>query len=248
MGFEVHYSYHDRREDGGYNTDEKKKMKKKVGDPYEEVDTDKLAGAVMAQLARRDIWVTDVEIFELAKKKVTFREGKGSVIIKNKKYMMDGSTAQIVGQEVAEMGVYQPDPSQSATMHHGMMAPPSVAMQTANAHPHNGGTLRPIKWVVFQPSYQTPEQKRKVSLLRFTVDKKYPVFSEQLQANGVGMAYKTIDDLSREQLVSDEYFVSAEAQLFADRELGFSEPPEKRDGGKLLWHGTDSDMPMPKLR
>lgn len=220
-----------------------------MGDPFDDVETDKLAGAVLAQLARRDILVTDVEIFELTKKKVTFREGKGSVVIKNKKYLMDGSTANIVGQEVAETSVYESDATNSTTMQQGQtLSVHSGGIATINAHPHNQGKLRPIKWVVFQPSYKTSEQKRAISSLRFTLDKKYPVFAEHLQATGVGMSYKTIDDSNREQLISDEYFVPAVAQLFGDRELGFSTTAESSDDAKLMYSGGESAVPMPKLR
>jgi hypothetical protein len=242
MGYEIVYSYHERLDEGGYNKDETKSMKKRVGDPFEDVCLDKCAGAILAQLARRDIWVTDVEVYELSKKKITFREAKGgSVVLKNKKYQMDGS-AGIVSQEITE-------------------APPQQALQPVMAHetpgivpsagsgyqPHNRGVLKPIKWVVFQPSYQTEGQREKVKLLQFTIDKRYPVFAEQLQQNGVGMAYKTLDDKNREILVSDEYFIPADAQLVADRELRFSETPAQRDGGNLTYGGYREDN-MPKLR
>lgn len=244
MGFEVHYSFHERLEEGGYHTDEKKTMKKRVGDPFEEVCLDKCAGAILAQLARRDIWVTDVEVFELSKKKITFREAKGAVVLKNKKYQMDGATAAIVG-EIIEAAPQAPaqmtlvaDPRQQVV--------PSVA---TGGHPHNQGVLKPIKWVMFQPSYSNDDAavRAKLKLLRFTVEKKYPVFAEQLQSNQVGMAYRTLDDNGREQLVSDEYFVPADSQLLMDRELGFSVSPDKRDGGTLSYGGNRDDN-MPKLR
>lgn len=247
MGFEVIYSFHERLEEGGYNKDETKTMKKRIGDPFDDVCLDKCAGAILAQLARRDIWVTDVEVYELSKKKITFREAKGAVVLKNKKYQMDGSAAAVVGQEIVEA----PAPTQTALVAEGGQYTQGVAPR-GNAgnpgHPHNQGVLRPIKWVVYQPSYQNDDQKRKIKMLRFTIEKKYPVFSEQLQLTGVGMAYKTIDDTGREQLISDEYFVPADAQLFADRELRFSQTPESTDGGTLLWGGAKRDDNMPKLR
>lgn len=243
MGFEVIYHYHERLDEGGYNKDETKSMKKRVGDPFEEVCLDKCAGAILAQLARRDIWVTDVEVYELSKKKITFREAKGgSVVLKNKKYQMDG-TAGIVSQEIVEappQQQVQPAPSFETQ---AMVPSPMSGVQ-----PHNRGALRPIKWVVFQPSYDNDESRRlKVKMLKFTIDKKYPVFAEQLQSNGVGMAYKTIDDNGREILVSDEYFIPADTQLFADRELRFSEPVGGGDGGTLTYGGVRDDN-MPKLR
>jgi len=243
MGFEVIYTYHERLEGAGYNTEEKKTMKKRVGDPFEEVCLDKCAGAILSQLARRDIWVTDVEVFELSKKKITFREAKGSVILKNKKYQMDGTTASIVSQEIVE------GPPQQA-MVLSPEAPGRVPSPAGGGHPHNQGVLRPIKWVVFQPSYKPDDAtvKAKLKLLRFTLERKYPVYAEQLQSNNVGMAYRTVDDTGREQLVSDEYFIPADAHLLLDRELGFSENLDKRDGGTLQWGGAVREENMPKLR
>ena len=242
MGFEVIYSFHERLEEGDYNKEETKTMKKRIGDPFEDVCLDKCAGAILSQLARRDIWVTNVEVYELSKKKITFREAKGgSVILKNKKYQMDGTTAGIVSQEIVEA------PPAGAMVLYTEGGTQAVA-PTRGGHPHNQGVLRPIKWVVFQPSYQNDDQKRKVKMLRFTLEKKYPVFAEQLQLNGVGMAYKTVDDTGREQLISDEYFIPADAMLVADRELRFSETPESREGGNLLWGGAKREDNMPKLR
>ena len=64
MGYEVTYKYHPKREDGnGYNTDEVKELTKKVGKAFDDMPSEKLAAVVMSQLARRDIWIIDVEIF-----------------------------------------------------------------------------------------------------------------------------------------------------------------------------------------
>ncbi len=242
MGYEILYTYHERLEGGNYNKDETKTMKKRVGDPFEEVCLDKCAGAILSQLARRDIWVTEVEVFELSKKKITFREAKGAVILKNKKYQMDGATAAIVSQEIQEAS---PAPVQSTAV---VLSTENQVASPISGHPHNRGVLKPIKWVIFQPSYRDEQQKTRIKMLRFTIEKRYPVFTEQLQANGIGMAYRTIDDLGREQLVSDEFFVPADIQLVLDRELRFSETPDKRDGGTLQWGGATREDNMPKLR
>jgi hypothetical protein len=84
--------------------------------------------------------------------------------------------------------------------------------------------------------------------LRFTPDKKYPVFQVQPHPTGVGEVFKMVDDTGREQLVSDKYFVPGEPVLFADRELGFSETNAQRDGGKLYWGNAASQPDMPVLR
>ena len=73
MGFEVKYIYHERV-DGKYNTDEKKEMKKKIGTPLDDTPLETLAGAVLAQMARRDILVVDVEIQEYTKRSISFKQ------------------------------------------------------------------------------------------------------------------------------------------------------------------------------
>ena len=51
VGYEIIYSYHEKQ-DGNYNKEETKTLKKKVGDPFEDVSLETLASSVMGQLAR----------------------------------------------------------------------------------------------------------------------------------------------------------------------------------------------------
>jgi hypothetical protein len=88
MGFEVKYIYHPRKEEGGYNTDLKESKVVKVGKPFDNTDIESVAAAIMGQLARRDVWVVDVEICEYTKSDVSFKEckdGKG-IMLKNRKF------------------------------------------------------------------------------------------------------------------------------------------------------------------
>src|SRR5271165_4743760 len=103
MGYEILIPYYEQIGEGEYNREETKTMKKRVGDPYEDVSLDKCAGVIMAQLARRDIWVITkgIEVYEVSKKKINFNNSKGSITLKNKKYRMDGS-AEIISQEIVE--------------------------------------------------------------------------------------------------------------------------------------------------
>lgn len=235
MGFEVVYKYHEKGDDG-YNKEETKTTKKKVGDPFEEVPLEKLAASIMAQLARRDIWVTDVEVFELSKKEVSFKETKGGIVIKNKKFLFDADL-NVVVQDMVEARPEQPAPQL-----------PSGPVASAGVQPHNQGQLRPIDWVIFQPELpMMPEVKRKG--LKFTPDKKYPVFEKSPHPTlPHAQVYKMIDDTGREQLVSDQYFVPGNVSLFMDKELGFSETSKQRDGGNLLWGNAANEPDMPVLR
>jgi hypothetical protein len=238
MGYEIVYTYQDRGGEG--NQEEVKTMKKRLGDPYDDIPLEKLAGAIMGQFARRDIWVTNVEIYEYSKKKVSFKETKGGIIVKNKKFVV-GDDASIIMQDLVEA---PPAPTTPQHQPARQMVPATTAQQPAHM-PHNNGQLRPQKWVIFQPSTMKPIREKG---LRFTVDKKYPVFQEYMNHTGIGMVYKTLDDLGREIDVLDEYFVPADLNLFADKELKFSETGKEREGGKLLWSGMENDAQMPQLR
>jgi len=254
MGFEVTYKYHERVE-GDYNKEETKSFKKKVGDPFEDVSLEKLAGAVMAQLARRDVWIVDVEVFELSKKPVSFKESKGGIILKNKKFNFDGGgedASTVIVQDMVQAPPPQPvqlpqqyaQPSNGQHVNiQGQAAPPNPSR---GVHPHEQGQpRRPIDWMVFSPELpQMAEVKQKN--LRFTPEKKYPVFEKR---EGVGgEIFVMIDDTGREQLVSDKYFVPGNVQLMADRELGFSQNQQQRDGGKLYWGGANQEPDMPDIR
>lgn len=253
MGFECIYHYHEKV-DGEYDKKETKTFKKKVGDPFDEVTLEKLAASIMAQMARRDIWITDVEIFELSKKPISFKESKGGIIIKNKKFLFDGG-----GEEsfVSVEEIIQICPSQSSqytVSEFQQPVPNSMPVKQLSAaavHPHNQQkpntpARRAVDQMVYLPEpmhLHTARQKN----LRFTVNKKYPIFEKRPSPNG-GEIFVTQDDNGREQMISDVYFVPANINLIADKELGFSETKQEKDGGNLYWGSASSDPGMPDLR
>lgn len=247
MGFECNYHYHERVE-GDYNKEETKSFKKKVGDPFEDVSLEKLAAAVMAQLARRDVWIVDVEIFELFKKPVSFKESKGGIILKNKKFNFDGGgedASTIIVQDMVQAP--PPQPVQLPNQHVQPVNNEQYVNIQGRVQPHEQGQpRRPIDWMVFSPELPQMAEIQKKNL-RFTPDKKYPVF-EKKEGIGGGEVFVMIDDTGREQLVSDKYFVPGNIQLLADRELGFSQSQQQRDGGKLYWGGANQEPNMPDIR
>lgn len=254
MGFECIYHYHEKV-DGEYDKQETKTFKKKVGDPFDDVSLEKLAASIMAQMARRDIWITDVQIFELSKKEISFKESKGGIIIKNKKFLFDGGSGEESFVKVEE--IIQNSPLQNPqymVSEFQQTSNPSMPVQQLSAaavHPHNQQKLqqptrRAIDQMVYLPEpmhLHTAKQKN----LRFTVNKKYPIFEKRPSPNG-GEIFITQDDVGREQMVSDVYFVPANINLIADRELGFSETKEEKDGGNLYWGNAATDPGMPDLR
>lgn len=257
MGYEVTYKYHERAEEGGYNREETKTFKKKVGDPFEEISLERLAAAVMAQLARRDIWIVDVEVYELSKKQVSFKESKGGIILKNKKFLFDGGgedASTIVVEDMIQQApqpTFAPPPQQNVQWGQSPQQV-NIAGQAAprpmnGQHPHERtGPRRPVDWVVFSPELPQMVEVRQKNL-RFTPDKRYPVF-EKRPNGALGEVFVMVDDTGREQLVSDKYFIPGKVELFADRELGFSETQNQRDGGRLYWGSAANEPDMPVLR
>lgn len=243
MGYEVIYKCHEKVDDE-YNRDEIKTFKKKVGDPFEDVPLERLAGAIMAQLARRDIWIVGLEAYELSKKEISFKETKGGIVLKNKKFLFDGggvNSSTIIVEDLMESPPAQPQQQVSYSGNGPVHQPQPHELQ-----PHNSGQQRrPVDWVVFAPElHQMPEVKQKN--IRFTPDKKYPVFEKK--PSPMGEIYSMVDDTGRDQLVSDKYFVPGNVELFGDRELGFTENQRSRDGGNLFWGGASSEPEMPDIR
>ena len=105
MGFEINVKYHPKKTEGiGYDPEKLDSEVKQVGKAFEETGLEKLAAAIMFQLARRDVMVVDLEIVELVRKTVTFKEAKDGrgIILNGKKFSLD-ATAQMVAEDVVEV-------------------------------------------------------------------------------------------------------------------------------------------------
>jgi hypothetical protein len=253
MGYEIQYTYHPRKEDGpGYDTEVREDKVAKVGKPFDDTPLEKCAAAIMAQLARRDVWVVDVEVNELVKKKISFKEskdGKG-IVLKNKKFSL-GGTAEMVEEvgEVVPMVQHAPNPMVQATP-----VAPSVAQNVAqNMQPHELAQAEPPKsntddlysnpnqtsvrrsvdprsidrtkklyQVYFEPEAHTDEARR--LKLRFTEDTRYAV--HQIIPSPTGkldnQQIALTDDTGQVVILDEKFFVSAGKGLYGDKQLNFS--------------------------
>ena len=237
MGFECEYFYH-AKIDGGYNKEEKKSFKKKIGEPFEDVPIEKLAASILAQYARRDIFIVDVEINELAKKKVSFKEAKNGIVLKNKKFLFDGgceNLSSIIVEEINQAPSHVIHPHQSQL---------SAKVVPNGVQPHEAMNRRPREWVTFAPE---PHHMNEIKALRLTADKRYPVFDKKEGTTLGSYKYLIVDDLGRENWLQDVYFVPM-VNLYADKELGFSESAKQREGGKLYWGNASQENDMPNIR
>lgn len=241
MGYEFFCHYHERLGDGSYDKDQIKTMKKRVGQAEEEVACERLAGAIMAQLARRDVWVLDVEVYEFSKKKISFRETKGGLVIGNKKYGLDDC-----GQYSVQEAACEPEARHKPGFRQDSL-PPQYAQHgqdgSVNIADLQLTKRKPIRYEIFQPDpvFVDPQ---KVRTLAFTVGDKYPIYQERPAGNDprLGMNYTTLDNQGRKQVLNDKHFVPAGNLIGGDQ---FN---DRRD--VALHFGDDGgfDLPMPKVR
>lgn len=247
IGYEIVYKYHDRNEDGEYNKEETKEFKKKLGDIYDDLPLEKLATAIMGQLARRDVWIVDFEVFEYKKQKINAKETKGGLIIKHKKFTLD-EQASLQVQEVSEPPVNHVTYTQQIQPHNLIQTKANLAerqpAQSPQIQPHNFiNNRRPIKMVEVDPNLVLV-QKLKSQKHHFSLGKKYKVYAERESGGLLGSTnYIMEDDNGREVEVSSDYFIS-DVNLGYDKELQFS----KKDGGPRLMFDDQYGAEMPDIR
>ena len=237
MGYEIVYFYHERGEDGKYKTDEKKELKKRVGAAYDDVPLENAAAVILAQFARRDILVADVEIYEYTKKKLSFKECPGGVIIKNRKFSLDDA-AKLVAENSEDItppaqapvaNIPTPPPLRTPGVPIPVASPQN--RQQAKAGGINLAPLAPpnpnrvIFWVVYEPSVFEIEAKRRQ--LHLTVGRKYPVHRkrENPEAGSFSNLYAITDDVKQIVELDDKFFSPVGAGLIGDDEVpgGFSD-------------------------
>jgi len=243
MGYEIKYTYHPRKEEGpGYNEEITEEKRSKVGKPFDDTPLEKCAAAIMAQLARRDIWVVDVEVFELVKKEITFKEskdGKG-IVLKNRRFSLN-ETAQMVAEDVVEapptppmqmVPVAQAPQAQTAMIPANL--PPNVQphelIRTQQQDPNDlyGNPNKPVTvrhtvdprtidkskrlYYVYYEPYLHMAEARSMKL-KFTEDTKYPVHAVIPSATGKLDAQKiAVTDDSGQMVILDEKFFTSAGQ------------------------------------
>ena len=263
MGYEIKYHFHPKLEGAvGYDHEVTEEKTVKVGKPFDDTPLEKCAAAIMGQLARRDIWVVDVDVFELVKKEISFKEskdGKG-IVLKNKRFSLN-QTAQLVAEDVVEVvtpppqqmivAPPQPNGQQRQLQPHEMMqqqSPQQAAptdLYNANAPVNvrrsvNARDIDPNKTlyhVYFEPYAHGAEAK--AMKLKFTEDTKYAVHQIIQSATGRLDAQQIAlsDDAGQIVILDEKFFTSAGAGLLGDAELGFSETraAKRNQRAKLMY-------------
>lgn len=236
MGYEVIFHYKESGETPGSYKNEIKTKSYKIGKVTEDVSLDNLAAKIMTQLARRNIFITDVEIYEYAKKKLSYRETADGIVLKNKKFSFD-SGAVVVTEEFECDDEFKPLPAPSKEL-----ADRSCPLSGVNIAPK--ASKRAIRYEIFEPEPLALHKARQKGL-NFTPGKKYPVFSEG--SLGTTVVYKTMDDKGKELEVSSEYFVAIGAGL-AQQDDGPNYVGAENQKEEINLWGNYEQVDMPEIR
>lgn len=258
MGFEITYVYHPRKEEGGYNTEIKDEKTVKVGKPFDDTPLEKCAAAIMMQLARRDIWVVDVKVYELVKSEISFKEsvdGKG-ILLKNKKYSL-GSTAEAMAEDLVEETPPQILALPQGVQPHELLAPPRndlddlysatkpVPIRKLPTPPVNQNKV--LYHVYYEPEIVYLNEAKRLNL-KFSADRKYPVHQIVPHPSGnLGMQKIVVtDDTGKPITVDEKFFTSAGRGLLADEQLGFSGSSGRQANKKKLMYENELVLDSPQ--
>lgn len=239
MGYELIFHYKEAEKPGVYK-DEVKNKSYKIGKVTEDISLDILAGKIMSQLARRNILIVDVEIYEYAKKKLSYRETNDGIVLKNKKFSFDSGvvvTAEDfeVDQEQEQIQEFRPLPSPSK----------ELADKSCPIVQRNQNSKRIIRHEVFDPD-PIGLQKIRQKGLKFTMGKKYPVHSEE--SLGSTLIYNTTDDSGNAVKVSAEFFVAIGQGLIEADDGPKYVGAENQKEEVNLWGKNYESTDMPDIR
>lgn len=253
MAFEIVFKYYEKTGSCEYDKSKELQFVKTIGDLQNDLPLEKLASAVLGQMARRDILVFDVEIFEFTKKKISFKETKNGIVIKNKKFNLGldnivVSEEENVVQQLENKSCCSTEKTTSVSLQANSTngnGSTSVAQKPSPPPPPPApvsmiGNRKPIKKVIFSPS---DLKYLKGKPWRFTPNKEYFVYKERFADNGIGMLYLMLDDRNREFEVADEFFISYQQNLIGEEEFN-----SQNNNDLLRWQGSSGSYDVPKLR
>jgi len=248
MGYEIKYYYKESTENPGVYKDEIVTKTSKVGKFEEEISLDILAGKIMAQLARRNILIVDIEIFEYAKKKISYKETESGILIKNKKFSFDSGA-------VIESESEEDEDLEKVLQNENLILKIKSALNIDSAGSNKKNIASKISQTpsrrMLRKEVYDPEiiNKHKIEQrgYKFTVGKQYPIYSEKNVGMGV-VNYLTLDDSGREVEVISDCFVAPSAGLsFQDSEPQYF-GAENNSGEINLWKNVQVESSVPDIR
>lgn len=210
MGWELAFKYHPGKEEGpGYDTEKVETFNKKVGNKSDDVPESEVLKVIVTQMARRDIWITDVEVHEYTRRKVPFKFLKGGFSFKGKKFGFDEvGRIDESGYEHEEkdppLHQSQPRFANQQTVQ-GTQAQPRPQQQRQGGDIPSTVGMSPIRMETFDPD---PRQQQSLRHVQLTVGKKYAIFVEEPGNQIQTPKYIIRDDAGRDIRIGSEYFVA----------------------------------------
>lgn len=220
MMYEIKFFYYERNEDNSYDKNNLKNITKNIGGITDEIDIKEVAGVIMKQLARRDIWVETCEVYEYSKKQISFKETKGGIVLKNKKFLFD-----VLGNSLIEELIIEEEIKEN-------IIPKEKIKKKPSREP-----------MVFEPLNPTiPTQ------LGLTYGKAYQIIEEISPSKdeikmGAPTKIKLNNDKGKEILVSIEHF----NEIIPNR-LQFGSAEKTPDIRPKLSYSNSINVEMPSLR
>ena len=246
MGYELKYFYKEELETKGEYSEEIKEKKVKVGDPWEEVPLESVAGKIMAQLARRNILIVDVEIYKLAKEKVSYRTTDDGIVIKNRKFKFDDGPAIEATEvaEVAENGEGGRPPAAGSEPTRSALQTQQAIKKTNNPEAMINLAKRILRYEIFDAQHPLLASKAKTKG-KFTLNKRYPIYEEITKGMPPTTTtfYMTIDDAGKEVEINAECFT-----YVSNPTLSFDGVGDGKDPGIPLSFGNGSSEQMIDIR
>lgn len=207
MSFEILYRYKEKDADGQFSEEVQEKTVK-VGKPYEDTPLEDVAGKIIAQLARRNILVVEVEIYEYNKKKVNYSETDDGIKIKGRKFSFDDTPGLAAIHEVEE----GPAPEQLMAL---LQSNPNLVQQLLGQVKSPGKPVPmvnlagPLRYEVFDPPDPAAIKMAAAQGLKLTKGKKYPIHQEKPAGPSItaGLLYVVTDDVGKQVPVRSEFFI-----------------------------------------
>lgn len=242
MGYEITYYYKEADESPGTYQDELLSKTSKIGKFDEDIPLEVLAGKIMAQLARRNILIVDIEIFEYTKKRINYKETESGISIKNKKFSFDSGAAISSSENDDDISEILEDKEllEKLKKHLGVV---QNAQKLTNIAPRLTDSRKVLRHEIYDPELLT---KAKVDQkgYKFTQGKRYPIYSEKSIGMGV-VNYSTKDDTGKEVEVNSECFVVPSMGLSFNEEAPI---PGAAKNEVDLWKNNAVHESMPDIR
>lgn len=247
-----------------------KTFTKYVGRRNSEVTLEQVAAVILGQMASRDKYIKDVQVFEFAKREVTFKETRNGVVIKGRKFAFDQLHGELicteepkVDQEVSQytdLSQFKPSISSHPGVNPAMpqfnpVLAQSVAQKIQQKMQRDPNV--PMRHEVFRPNREDfPHLQRQG--FHLTMNRPYPIYNEVIKNEMEPIYYTVQDDVGQRVSLSSLYFEPMRRGLVG---IGANDPSIAPPEGRLAYvdYGTAGVVgsvaaptggtpPMPQLR